>query len=438
MSPGVCTYIPSSPLLYEWRAELDAPVISAAIVRVRGEYAVLVLTTQAKSLVSYAITSKGISGSRSVWSLAGISPGETLTSICTLDEKVFLASISAIYELRVGTHKTQNLTKIYYAQNTPWPLRNLSATRCGGLDVLVTSFGLPMEDPDNAGLLVVCLRNGLANVTVLPTSIGDSASPSLQYDPASSLLHVLVSTTNSGVVLFCVCFEEPSTLNSALRGSEWFTQTGTEFYTSRLIVFSLGEHFSHYLKDKSELTELQVRAVCMCGASAIVTVSAICKTGQRLDVPVLLVISELLSCLSFSTIELDSLGCQCPSSGFGSDSFNICSLAPSSVIQGGLCLACRKGSRFCVYRIPIESNSSADSLLSTDICELAPSAHTFCAFYEMDEQLRCVFTSVDGWHLALCMANTDPDSSRRVRAKEEPKKEQGGKQKRHKIRISTA
>lgn len=217
---GAYVGMPSSPLLYEWRAELDAPVISAAVVRVHGVYAVLMLTTQAKSPVSYTITSKGISGSRSVWSLAGISPGETLTSVCTLGEKVFFASVSGIYELRVGSHKTQHLTRIYYAQNTPRPLRNLSATRCGGLDVLVASFGLPMEDPDNAGLLVVCLRNGLANVTVLPTSIGDSTSPSLQYDPASSLLHILVSTTNSGVVPFCVCFEEPSTLNPVPRGSE--------------------------------------------------------------------------------------------------------------------------------------------------------------------------------------------------------------------------
>ena len=86
----------------------------------------------------------------------------------------------------------------------------------------------------------------------------------------------------------------------------------------------------------------------------------------------------------------------------------------------------------------IESSSSADGLLSADTCELALSARTFCAIYEMNGQLRCVFTSVDGWHLALCMANAEPDSSRRVRAREEPRKEQGGGQTRHKVRISTA
>lgn len=64
------------------------------------------------------------------------------------------------------------------------------------------------------------------------------------------------------VVPFCICFEEPSTLNSVLRGSEWFTQTDTELFASQLVVSSLGEHFSHYLRDKSKSAELRAKAVC--------------------------------------------------------------------------------------------------------------------------------------------------------------------------------
>ena len=135
-------------------------------------------------------------------------------------------------------------------------------------------------------------------------------SLSLQYDPSLSLLHILVSAADAGAALFCACFEEPPPLSPALRGSVWFTQTGAEFYTPGLLSPVSESTFRTTSRIRaSPQNELQVRAVCMCGASAVVAIPVSYETGQCLDIPALLIIPELLSCLSFSTMGLDSPGC---------------------------------------------------------------------------------------------------------------------------------
>ena len=432
-SGDTAAHAPGSPLC-EWRAELDAPVIAAVVARVCGGDAVVALTTQGRAPIVHAITTKGINGSKSVCSLGRAAPGEPLTAVCALDERVFLASVSAIYELMAGSHRTHRLVLLYPARDISWPIRSLSAERCGAAIVLVATFGLPAQDPQGTGLLLLCLRGGCPQATVLPVSVADTACPSLRYDPASSLLYVLTPTTDAGVVLCCVCFQEPVTSDPALRGFEWFTQTGTEFYMSRVVVSSPEEHLLYRCKEGPGLAEAQVGAVCMCGTSAVVAVSAVFETGERSDLPVLLVVSGLLSHLLFSTIELDGIGSQ--SLPPESESFRICSLSPSSAAPGSLCLAFCKGSLLHFHRMPVESG--ADGPRSVGTCELAPSTHMFCALYETEGALRCVFTAVDGARLFLCMASTQVSSGRRAGVGGRSQKDQEGRQRKHKARVSDA
>lgn len=428
---------PISPLC-EWKAELDAPIISATVARIHDEDAVLVLTTQARTPVFYMITPQGIAGNKGACSLKDVSPREVMTSVCGLGGRVFFSSISSVYELRIEPHRTYRLVRLYNAQGIPWPLRNLSAERCDNVSVLVASFGLQEHDIGSTGLLVICLRNGIVNTTVLPVSINDTACPSLQYDPLLSLLYILVPTASSEIILFCMCFQEPATLDLIIREFEWFTQTGTEFYMTRLVVSNLVEYFPYHMENKNELG-LQVKAVCMCGRSAVIAVSAVYETGQSIDMPSILVVSELLSCLSFSTLELDNLGCQASSSEHEPGSFSICSMSSSSVTPDHLCLAYSRRSRLYVHKISLTTNNngSADDILA-DICELEPSVHMFCTVYEKEGSLRCVFTSVDKMRLFLCMANKQLITTHRIKVKGEPKKEQKERQKKSKIKINLA
>lgn len=421
-----------SPLC-EWKAELDAPVISATVARINNEDVVLVITTQARSPVFYTITSRGISGSKGTCGLGDASLKEVMTSVCALNGRAFVTTVSSIYELKTDMHKTYRLCKLYHAQGIPWPLRNISAEKCGNIDVLVASFGLQNYDIGSTGLLIVCLHNKTVHTTVLPVSTSDTLPYSLQYDPALTLLYILVVTINSEVLLFCVCFQEPAALGSVLREFEWFTQTGTEFYTSRLIVSNLAEYFPCKNETNNE-SILQIKAICMCGGSAVIAVSAVDEAGQSLDLSSLLVVSELLSCLSFSIVELDNLNRQVSSIEREPGLFNIHSMSPSLVTTGNLYLSYSKQNRLYLHKISLKNNDSTDDLL-VDICEIQPSFHMFYTMYEREGNVSCIFVTIDKMRPFLCLANKQMYTTYRSKVKEEHKKEHKERQKK-KIKLS--
>lgn len=215
--------------------------------------------TQTRSSVSYAIAPRGC-GSRNVWALHAPLWGDA--DLCLRPgERVFSASVPAIYELRAGSHKMKYLTRIYYAQNTPRPLRNLSATRCGAW----------MPSSPRSGFRQRIQTTQASSWSAYATArlMQPSPPPLAILFPLLAVRSFVISPSHLGLCSrrwgrSVLCMLRGAAASEP--GATWICVVYSDrrgVLHARLIVSSLREHLSHHLKDKSEPTERTASQGCL-------------------------------------------------------------------------------------------------------------------------------------------------------------------------------